>query len=143
MDVQYKYTTIDGEFYLPTVKKESLDDLRGGFKGRADDVTVVTYPKSGTTWMQHIVKLIRNGGIDNPKVSTIFPWMDVSDSKKMEVKTIPLLLFYTACYFFFFPHPTGSPVPSLHAKSFQIQVLPGSFGAIGIPGKVYLRSSQS
>ena len=81
----YKYTTIDGEFYLPTVKKERIDDLRAGFKARQDDVTVVTYPKSGTTWMQHIVKLIRSNGVDNPKESTVFPWIDVADSKKMDV----------------------------------------------------------
>ena len=93
MAVQYKYAYIDGEFKLPTLTKAKLDDLRAGFRGRADDVTVVTYPKSGTTWMQHIIKLIRTAGVDDPTKPTVFPWMDVSDSKKMEVRNLSSSIF--------------------------------------------------
>ena len=143
MEVQYnyKYANIDGEFCLPTVKKENVDDLRAGFKGRQDDVTVVTYPKSGTTWMQHIVKLIRSNGIDDPKVSTVFPWMDVADSKKMEVSTTARnfvqLLDLSLCILFL-----GYRVSTIHAKPLQVRPFSRRAGAIREPREIHLRRSQ-
>ena len=42
-----------------------------------DDVWIVTYPKSGTTWTQQIVKLIRNRGEkDGEKITTSVPWIE-------------------------------------------------------------------
>jgi hypothetical protein len=43
------------------VSDDLLEDLTK-FESRADDVTVVTFPKVGTTWMLQIVHLILNGG---------------------------------------------------------------------------------
>ncbi|KAM9436429.1 sulfotransferase 2B1-like [Clarias gariepinus] len=43
------------------------------FQMQDDDVVVVTYPKSGTTWMQEILPLLMNGG-DFSKVLTIPNW---------------------------------------------------------------------
>ena len=85
MDVTYKFSNIDGDFYLPAITKEKIDDLKVAYKGRKDDVTVVTYPKSGTTWMQQILKLMQRNGVDDTSVPTIFPWLEMYGSKKMEV----------------------------------------------------------
>ena len=51
------------------------------FPLRPDDVFIATYPKSGTTWMQQIVKLLRNNGKrDNIQLDKSIPWLEVLDS---------------------------------------------------------------
>lgn len=47
------------------------------FKARPDDVFVVTYPKSGTTWMQQIVHGLRSGGsMDFGEITEVVPWLE-------------------------------------------------------------------
>ena len=42
------------------------------------DVFIVTYPRSGTTWMQQIVKLLRSDGQpDHVTVDRAIPWLEV------------------------------------------------------------------
>ena len=44
---------------------------------RPDDIWIVTYPKSGTTWTQQIVRLIVNRGKDNGVViEEAVPWVE-------------------------------------------------------------------
>ena len=48
------------------------------FPLRADDVFIVTYPKSGTTWTQQIVKLIKNNGVDDDvQLDSTIPWLEI------------------------------------------------------------------
>ncbi|KAJ8413621.1 hypothetical protein AAFF_G00081280 [Aldrovandia affinis] len=67
--------------YLPKLlhPPESLNFLEE-FNFRRDDIVVVTYPKSGTTWMQEIVPLIQSEG-DMASVLTLpnwdrMPWLE-------------------------------------------------------------------
>ena len=62
---------------VPTfVTQEHLDKLKD-FPLRGDDIWIVSYPKSGTTWTQHIVRLARNGGEeDDEKISNAVPWLE-------------------------------------------------------------------
>ena len=64
---------------LPRMSPERWQELKT-FPLRRDDLFIVTYPKSGTTWMQQIVKLLRNGGkSDDVPLDRCIPWLDVLD----------------------------------------------------------------
>ena len=55
---------------------ETWEELKQ-FQLRPDDIFIVTYPKSGTTWMQQIVKLLRNGGQpDDVRLDRAIPWLE-------------------------------------------------------------------
>ncbi|KAM6967543.1 sulfotransferase family 2, cytosolic sulfotransferase 3 [Aplochiton taeniatus] len=97
---------------LPTVAhtKESLE-FAHQFPVQDSDLFVVTYPKSGTTWMQEIIPLVLNGG-DLTPVQTIpnwdrVPWleetrtalvMDSLTSPRAMVSHMPYHLMPSAFY---------------------------------------------
>ena len=65
---------------VPRNTPERWEELKK-FPMRPDDVFIVSFPKSGTTWMQQIVKLLRNGGQpDNIKLDRSIPWLEILDS---------------------------------------------------------------
>lgn len=58
-----------------------LNFLRGllEFRSRVDDVFVVTYPRSGTTWIQMILyQLTTDGRMDFAHISQVCPWFERS-----------------------------------------------------------------
>ncbi|KAH6926191.1 hypothetical protein HPB50_015803 [Hyalomma asiaticum] len=55
------YREIDGYAVGPLVVDELVREALG-YKPRPDDIFIVSYPKCGTTWMQHIVYSILNKG---------------------------------------------------------------------------------
>ena len=58
-----------GVLLAPGMKAEEVRRTLDSFKIRSDDVIVAAYPKSGTTWMQQMVKLITNGGVESGQTS--------------------------------------------------------------------------
>lgn len=61
------------------------------FVPRNDDIFLVTYPRSGTTWMQMILyQLTTDGNMDFPHICRVSPWferfltMDVMGAKELE-----------------------------------------------------------
>ena len=72
----YKLNFVNGVPFPPFITQEKMDAL-GDFTLLADDLFIVTYPKSGTTWMQQIVKLIRTNGVENgERVDQVVPWLE-------------------------------------------------------------------
>ena len=70
--------TVNGLLVPDFVTQENMDKLKD-LELYPDDVWVVTYPKSGTTWTQQIVKLIRNNGVqDDVRITTAVPWPESS-----------------------------------------------------------------
>ncbi|CAN7947201.1 unnamed protein product [Ixodes hexagonus] len=56
------YRNVDG-LYISRIFHESCIRSAIAYKPRPDDVFIVSYPKCGTTWMQHIVHSIFTGGV--------------------------------------------------------------------------------
>ncbi len=72
----YNHNVVHGVVFPPSITQQRMDDL-ATFKLRCGDVFIVTYPKSGTTWMQQIVKLICSGGRDDRKrLDESIPWRE-------------------------------------------------------------------
>ena len=84
----YKLNTINGVPFPTEITKERMDELRD-FPLLSDDLFIVSYPKSGTTWMQQIVKLIRANGVeDGQRITHAIPWLE---QKKINVQVNELL----------------------------------------------------
>ena len=49
---------------IPCMSPETWQELKV-YPLLPDDVILSSYPRSGTTWMQHILRLLRNGGKDD------------------------------------------------------------------------------
>ena len=57
------FVEISGKLFF-NIGKERWEKLKS-FEIRPDDVFITGYPRSGTTWTQQIVKLLRNNGKDD------------------------------------------------------------------------------
>ena len=67
---------VHGGLWNTNVKQEAVDILKD-FPVRPDDAWICTYAKSGTTWMQQIVKFILSGGKDDGKNFFLsVPWLE-------------------------------------------------------------------
>ncbi|XP_032430801.1 sulfotransferase family 2, cytosolic sulfotransferase 2 isoform X1 [Xiphophorus hellerii] len=93
------YTLYKG-VYVPTAvhTPESLKYYEE-FTFRPDDVVIVTYPKSGTTWMQEILPLIVSGG-DPASVETLpnwdrVPWLEETRASILKLEERPSPRLFT------------------------------------------------
>ena len=66
---------------------------------RADDVFIASFPKSGTTWTQQIVRLVYSRGLihdSDPPLHTIIPWLD--DSEDLPDLSVVDSMIYTRVF---------------------------------------------
>ena len=70
----------------PGVSAATVRNIIENASVKKDDVFVATYPKCGTTWMQQIVKLIWNNGVeDNRDVDEALPWTELMTIEEIGV----------------------------------------------------------
>jgi peroxiredoxin len=76
----------------PTATAPQVESPLDIFVPRADDIFIVTYPRSGTTWMQMILyQLTTQGKMDFPHITTVSPWFERSlkDGKAYDALPAP------------------------------------------------------
>ncbi|MCP5152152.1 MAG: sulfotransferase domain-containing protein [Chromatiales bacterium] len=67
--------------YPVAIDEDRVAQVRHGFRPRARDAAIVTYPRSGTTWMQQIVSaLLVEAGLhprdDRRRLAERIPWLE-------------------------------------------------------------------
>ncbi|XP_058960389.2 sulfotransferase 1B1-like isoform X2 [Pocillopora verrucosa] len=86
-------------FYVPNIDKDFERDL-SRFETRSEDIYVVSFPKSGTTWVQEIVwQILNDGKISEERVESRYSFLetsqlfdrpgDESDEQKVSVTSRP------------------------------------------------------
>ena len=81
---------VEGIFTPPGMTAEQVIKQRDSLTLRPSDVFIATYPKCGTTWMQQIVKLIVNNGVETGMdVDEFCPWVVVMTMEEIEAMPSP------------------------------------------------------
>ena len=76
---------INGIIFPSFITQKRVDELKD-WPLLPDDVYVVSYPRSGTTWTQQIVKLIRSNGVENGvTMEAAIPWLSLSGPEVCKV----------------------------------------------------------
>ncbi|RVE59879.1 hypothetical protein OJAV_G00193370 [Oryzias javanicus] len=105
------YSRYQGVYVPNLIHTEASLQYFQDFSFRAEDILLVTYPKSGTTWMQEVVPLIVSGG-DPTSVETIPNWDRVPWLEEIRASTLNL---------------EGRPSPRMLTTHFHYTMMPPSF----------------
>ena len=81
-------TTREEVYVLPGIPVKGFHELQRIFVPKPSDVFVASYPKSGTTWVQHIVSLIKNNGVDDGQdIDDKWLWYEQFSIDQIKVNT--------------------------------------------------------
>lgn len=67
-EVPFLYNMVDGVIVPRIVTQRRVDEVKRMLTLSPGDVVINSYQKSGTTWVQHIVKLLINRGKEDGKI---------------------------------------------------------------------------
>ena len=63
--------------FPPFVSQDTLNSLKRDFDPSKDHVFVITYPRSGTTWTEQIVRLLaEQDNTTHERLTDIVPWLE-------------------------------------------------------------------
>ena len=107
-----KINRIKGLLFPPYISRSWVEEGMKNMALHPDDIWVVSYPKSGTTWTQQIVKLINSQGIDDDRnLDESFPWVEGFNND-------PILNYY-------YTHDVdGYPSPRTFKSHFPYDLMP-------------------
>ena len=89
-EFKFLHSNIDG-YILPALMSEKDVRLCSSFKARPGDVFMITYPKSGTIWLEEIVRCIvkPNKCSEGPLMGDAGPLFEIANHKKLEATPSP------------------------------------------------------
>jgi peroxiredoxin len=74
----------------PAAQPPPVPSRLSQFVPRPDDIFVVTYPRSGTTWMQMILyQLTTNGNMDFDHICQVCPWLERALRSGTDLDSLP------------------------------------------------------
>ena len=90
-ELPFRYNVVDGLIVPKIVTQRRVDEVKQVLTLSPGDVVINSYQKSGTTWVQHIVKLLRNNGKEDGKIIPEgIPWLEFDAPDKDSPYHMPI-----------------------------------------------------
>ncbi|XP_063684821.1 amine sulfotransferase-like [Bolinopsis microptera] len=99
LNLPFRHNFLCGQIYPPLIDGNEIHRT-SNYELRDDDVILVTYPKSGTLWVQQILKCLyeRNGVNKDSRISLrnnlsqAVPWIELLDIEEFNAMTSPRVM---------------------------------------------------
>ena len=92
-ELPFAFNVVDGLLVPLMITQGKVDQVKQKLSLCPGDVIVNTYPKSGTTWVQQILMLLRSGEKDGARdFTSVVPWLETGDVQMIESLTRPFYL---------------------------------------------------